>query len=786
MTSVALLNNSVDRDTGLGGALMLQSRTVSVLESCCVKGNTAFNGGGIYATGTYTAPTVVAATNLELLANTAPFGGGLFFGATTQNRVHFARCEGNTAGAGSVVFSRQDVSPDATLSVAGRVLANGTAIIVPQMHKGSLAVQAEDFRCHRGAELVNLEVRSDLTLNTAEIDHDLGVYPTDLVSSSSNQPGVLYVLNCSRCESGTYSIQNGSVAVQKALRSQSEHFCRPCVFGGKCAGGDKLHALPGFWGRDDASGNVTFAECPAGFCCPLGNQSCAFSHCQGNREGFLCGGCPDGFGLRFFSTACGRDSACSDAPWAGVLFAVAVLIYTAVLVLPTVASKPTGVLAILAFFYQVVPLLRSSSEFSEATDHAFVLLHAIDSVFGGRAIGGSSSGVCLVKGLSAPFKVAAGYGMPVCVGAACALWWCGIQLARRYHRAHYGDAELQHRLVVVNWRVAAVRLSQLGYSGVVATSFELMQCRNVLGDLRFFQDATVTCPQAWQLVPLLLVVASAALPAGLHLWATRRRRASALGARSIGGPSVGATPALQETSAIDRALQSASSDVFEHSEAGGPGTVVSAVVAVDGPFAPHCRWWSAVLLYARLVITIVATLVPLPLWRGVLLLTLTTALLALGVWFRPFREPRSNRLFSAGLVLLCLVAATALPSRVQQSLASTNAVFGNSQSSAEALLWLQFVLALLPIVVLGVTRLTPLLAHAMQIWQSRQHERNRAECGSEQTEPVTAEHAGWTLRRLLLLQRSGLRSLRNAVRRWCDRSPRRGETVAGGVELTSA
>jgi hypothetical protein len=207
--------------------------------------------------------------------------------------------------------------------------------------------------------------------------------------------------------------------------------------------------------------------------------------------------------------------------------------------------------------------------------------------------------------------------------------------------------------------VAGVRFVQLAYSAVIAASFELLQCRDIFGERRFFQDATITCPQGWQAVPIILVILSAGLPLGLVVFSARRRRLY------------------------------------------GDDDLV--VRSLEGPFIGSCRWWPAVLLYERFVVTMIVMLIPDSLWRGVALLALCIAMLALGVWFRPFRVASENRLYCTGLVVLTLIATLSLPSRVRQSLASSSA-FANNPENIRALVWLQFALSVLPIVAYACVR----------------------------------------------------------------------------------
>ncbi|KAJ3429014.1 g protein-coupled receptor-related [Anaeramoeba flamelloides] len=119
---------------------------------------------------------------------------------------------------------------------------------------------------------------------------------------------------CESCPSGTYSLEIGS---------NINHIkCLDCPVGGNCLGHNSINALPNFWGskyvdcktnkntkkistkcqKNEQIKQIEFIKCPNGYCCDPSkedkykdSQYCPYDHCQGNREGVLCGKCKENY-----------------------------------------------------------------------------------------------------------------------------------------------------------------------------------------------------------------------------------------------------------------------------------------------------------------------------------------------------------------------------------------------------------------------------------------------------------------------------------------------------------
>ena len=116
---------------------------------------------------------------------------------------------------------------------------------------------------------------------------------------------VSFSLSTESCPMGTYSLKRGS---SEGFTIKNHVKCLACPTGGNCT--SVLSARHNFWGYPIGD-KVYFKLCPQGYCCLPVDQSCLYKNssylhagCQGNRTGFLCGRCKEGFSDMLFTTNC--------------------------------------------------------------------------------------------------------------------------------------------------------------------------------------------------------------------------------------------------------------------------------------------------------------------------------------------------------------------------------------------------------------------------------------------------------------------------------------------------
>lgn len=179
------------------------------------------------------------------------------------------------------------------------------------------------------------------------------------------------LFSCDACPSGFYSVFAGK---STGAPGQAVNYpCLPCPSGAQCTGGGVVLAMQDRWGDQNASGIVTFVQCPAGYCNPAtGNESLSKpggvhlpggvkNACAGHRSGLLCSDCvAPGYVEALGSTECVPTASCAADKaevWPLILLA---LLGSAVCLLAFVSgvwaaeTKPPGATVKLAlYFFQV-------------------------------------------------------------------------------------------------------------------------------------------------------------------------------------------------------------------------------------------------------------------------------------------------------------------------------------------------------------------------------------------------------------------------------------------------
>jgi hypothetical protein len=105
---------------------------------------------------------------------------------------------------------------------------------------------------------------------------------------------------------------------------------------------------------------TTFRNCPNGYCCDgTSNAPCTgIDSCAGDREGRLCGRCPEGYGEVFASSQCRKGSECDDgdAVWVVVailLIAEGCMLLTSGEIWFVRKGMPDGVVKLVSYYFQV-------------------------------------------------------------------------------------------------------------------------------------------------------------------------------------------------------------------------------------------------------------------------------------------------------------------------------------------------------------------------------------------------------------------------------------------------
>ena len=179
----------------------------------------------------------------------------------------------------------------------------------------------------------------------------------------------LFTALCEQCPRKTYSFHRGEVQ-----NHRSNHItCHECPVGGNCVEG-QVTSKPNFWGYK-SNQKVEFLQCPPKYCCDTDHCE-NYNSCHGNRMGTLCGECPSGMSESLFDTKCKANKDCTSVTfWPGIsayliiylsffLYKKEIINFVQKYCTPRTRnglnSKPSGLLKILFYYYQVVHLLSNS------------------------------------------------------------------------------------------------------------------------------------------------------------------------------------------------------------------------------------------------------------------------------------------------------------------------------------------------------------------------------------------------------------------------------------------
>ena len=690
------------------------------------RANTAIFQGGAIAVPSGGSGTIEGTTIAGNDATTL-FGGGVFVGGTVRLRVENSSLESNTCGQrGCQLFSS---------SGAGMDFANGTIVELScsatgECSDGFSAAQVGNvtwsggsaLACAAGFQLLDSSALDyPVTMDSWKLEPP-SVFPEgcDLGSASRKQDShhrTPFHSNCTIVQTktncpcyysqnpygGYYSAGNGpATVVPTVLVSTLSYACRACPrgahsplppmlggratnettigtcltcpYGSRCEGGGMV-ATRGFWGS--SSGELSAFRCPTGYCC--GAELCdSINGCSGNRSGVLCGDCAPGFVQTIGSTACRATVACgaADAAWfiPGALL-LAVLYALFVRDKGRAGARggwPLNAVQPIVYFYQIVQLLPVGTT---ATGATVALLNGLFSMQ--LRVGGGEGFACPFPALTTLQAIELEYAVPALIAALLAL---GFAIEAYWHRARGEKARLASNArsrLSEEYQVAWLKAATFAFSTLLTTTFSLLHCvdlRPVAGSSMLFRAATQACG-AWQ-VPLYLLAAALLLPV-------------AAGIAASTGCARTTKPLL-------------------------PPAVVTTLRA---PFRDGCAHWEAVLALHRLVVVAVYSFVSSSdsAVAAVLQALVCCVALVVHVAARPYRETSTNRVQTALLSFLVVVALLNVPQAAIDTNAATQTatmarLVGRLQGAEAALLLAPACLALLVLLFVYARKYAQLLA----------------------------------------------------------------------------
>jgi len=189
----------------------------------------------------------------------------------------------------------------------------------------------------------------------------------------------------------------------------------------------------------------------------------------------------------------------------------------------------------------------------------------------------------------------------------------------------------------------------LMYESVTGATMKLLNCVSVGGTQHLFRAGYVMCYTRWQ-YPLFVILSIFLIPFPGLLFIVRR----------------------------SFKLQAQNNNRAAH----------AILEVLEGPYRSQRRWWESMLMFRRLVVLVLFTFIPYPIWRALSLFVGCFLVLLTHVYFQPYESERAQRVETAFLINLTLIAAFQIPEGVYSYLGQVY----NMQS----LQWVEVVLIVLP------------------------------------------------------------------------------------------
>ena len=377
------------------------------------------------------------------------------------------------------------------------------------------------------------------SLTSCPVGHRIEMNGYSYLSVPSKTSVVGCTFSCKECDYNFYSLQRGTARG----RSVDDSFqCLPCPRGADCV--PAIKSKTNYWGYHVSLNppKLAFTICPFGYCKSPSTNSIEYNACQGNRAGFMCGMCSQGYTEALWSTNCTPIKDCNDY-WFWILFVTLAFSMAIILVfkppfvtyclkqifwfrtnsciadthnnhniIPSssslneespqennISSSTTQqhkqdkrqfsrFVDIIFYFYQIAQLLLSSSSLKEFFVSQF--LKPVLAFFNFQPSFTKHSFLCPFSGLTPEtklvFKTAPVFGTLVAIFFIYAL-----------HSFIY-RMRGAIRPAIAPYLQASIKTALLGYVTMATVSISLIRCVFVANENRWFYNGNITCYQWWQ------------------------------------------------------------------------------------------------------------------------------------------------------------------------------------------------------------------------------------------------------------------------------------------------
>jgi hypothetical protein len=407
----------------------------------------------------------------------------------------------------AVTLSIQCVSDDGFQSAA--CPQSGPSVSLTHSHISQLASQSQADFSVIGSSLISMQNGVSQSFISSSMQCALSQFAAFKKTPPDNSHLVVY--SCSPCALFQISLSANAVMLEQLVRATDVDRCIPVTNQNRCPFGITdcstfVNVSSGFWTTfsNSASNNLTqVSRCPPGYCGCGNFPSCPLTPllsidrrpdplCNGNRSGFLCGGCPPNFTQSIDSETCISNDDCSrNFWWVWTLSILCFALYSLYIVV-SCAKVGNGAISCLLFYFQI-------SSFASSLDESNVSRTILEySQF--RSILSVYSGACYAPDMSAYGATAAKLIGPFLVLAFTVAWTWILQALKQ---------KLQQRNIKISVSYSATLIVTVifVFSSVASVVFSLVQCTSYTSGGVVFIDGTVPCLNGtWKMLIFVVVL----------------------------------------------------------------------------------------------------------------------------------------------------------------------------------------------------------------------------------------------------------------------------------------
>jgi len=445
---------------------------------------------------------------------------GIFILASNASRSHVSMSHSSLRSA-SVVLNAQCVSEDGSLYV--ECTQTGPSVSLTHSNISQLASQSQaDFHA-AGSSLISLQNGVSQSFVTSRMQCALPQFAVFMKTPPHNFQPVVY--SCGPCALFQISLTANAVMLEQLVQAADVDRCISVSDQNRCPFGVTdcstfVNVTSGFWTSFSnlTSNNLTLvSRCPAGYCGCGNSSTCPLTPllsidrspqplCNGNRSGFLCGGCRPNFTQSIDSETCISNDDCNQSLWWVWTLSVLCFAFFSLYIVVSCTKSGSGATSCVLFYFQMSSFASSLDESSSSK--------AILEYSQFRSIFAVYSGACYAPDMSAYGATAAKLIGPFFV-LVFTVTWAWILRAL--------EPKLQQRNIQIGASYSATLIVTVMFvfSSVASVVFTLVQCTSYTSGGVVFIDGTVPCFHGdWKLLMFVVVLVSlfpVAFAVALHL-----------------------------------------------------------------------------------------------------------------------------------------------------------------------------------------------------------------------------------------------------------------------------